>query len=262
MESMGSKPRRHRRTFTPEFKAEIMAQPDSPGTASLAARIPSISRPPLVVGVYAISAICGMLDAATFLGLGLVFVELMTGNIVLLAFSIGGHGIRQLASAIPVGLAYVAALACFAVGAVAGGRLVRAEETGRRLGLASDAGLIGIAAVVVALTHPGPTGPARYLVIGILAFAMGIQNALLRRWGIRDLATNLMTLTLTGLLADSTLGGGNNPRALRRGLSIVTFAVGAAAGAFMTRYGTLWPILASFILFILALPILLQPPGK
>jgi hypothetical protein len=31
-------------------------------------------------------------------------------------------------------------------------------------------------------------------VIMILAFAMGIQNTLLRRWGIRDLATNLFTL--------------------------------------------------------------------
>jgi len=49
----------------------------------------------------------------------------------------------------------VAALACFAVGAVADGRLVRAGETGRRAGFTGDAGLIGIAALVVALT-PGP----------------------------------------------------------------------------------------------------------
>lgn len=139
---------------------------------------------------------------------------------------------------------------------------MRAGETGRRAGFASDGSLIGVAALVVALTHPGPTSHARYLVIGILSFAMGIQNALLRRWGIRDLATNLMTLTLTGLLADSTLGGGNNPRAVRRSLSIVIFAVSAGAGAFMTRYGLLWPILTSFTLFVLALPILLQPPSK
>lgn len=52
------------------------------------------------------------------------------------------------------------------------------------------------------LTHPGPTGGARYPVIAILAFAMGIQNALMRRWGIRDLATNLFTLTYTGLFAE------------------------------------------------------------
>jgi uncharacterized membrane protein YoaK (UPF0700 family) len=78
----------------------------------------------------------------------------------------------------------VVVLVCFAVGAVAGGRLVRRDgETGRRIGFASDAGLIGIAAIVVALTHPGPAGQARYLVIGILAAAMGMQNVLIRRWG-------------------------------------------------------------------------------
>ncbi len=242
---------------------KIVPPPDRPGTPGLAVRIRSIPRPPLTVGVYAISAICGLLDAASFLGLGQVFVEIMTGNIVLLAFSVGARGARQLTSAFGgIVLPYVVALASFAVGAVAGGRLVRAGETGRRAGFASDGSLIGVAALVVALTHPGPTSHARYLVIGILSFAMGIQNALLRRWGIRDLATNLMTLTLTGLLADSTLGGGDNPRAVRRSLSIVIFAVGAGAGAFMTRYGLLWPILTSFALFVMALPILLQPSSK
>ena len=130
---------------------------------------------------------------------------------------------------------------------------------GQRLGFASDAGLIGIAAVVVALTHPGPIGHARYLVIAILAVAMGIQNILIRRWGIPDLATNVMTKTMAFLVADSTLGGGNNPHAARRGVSIVIFAIGATVGAFLTRYGVLWPILTAFTLFVLALPILLQP---
>jgi hypothetical protein len=37
--------------------------------------------------------------------------------------------------------------------------------------------------------------------------------------------------------------------------------VGATAGAAMTGYGVLWPILASFTVFVLAIPILMQPPG-
>ncbi len=224
----------------------------------------SIRRPPLTVGVYAISAVCGLLDAATFLGLGLVFVEMMTGNITFLVFSLGTRGIPQFRSAFSghAVLPYLAALAAFGVGAVAGGRMVRAGETGRRVGFTTDAALIGLAALLVALTHPGPARPSRYLVIGVLAVAMGIQNTLMRRWGIRDLATNLMTLTYTGLLADSTLGGGDNPRAGRRSLSMLTFALGAGLGAFMIRYGVLWPVLASFVLFALALPILLQPRSE
>ena len=63
-------------------------------------------------------------------------------------------------------------------------------------------------------------------------------------------------------MADSTLGGENNPRAARRGVSIVIFAAGATVGAFLTRYGVLWPILTSFTLFVLALPILLQSPDE
>ena len=248
----------------PDPTPAVVLQPERSGTASLAARIWSPAWPPLAVGVGAITAICGMLDAATFLGLGHVFAETVNGNLVLLAFTIGTRGVPGLTALLPGNvLPYVLALACFAVGAVAGGRLVRREgETGRRIGFASDAGLIGIAAAVVALTHPGPAGDSRYPVIGILAVAMGMQNILIRRWGIPDLATNVMTKTMAYLIADSTLGGGDNPRAVRRGVSIVIFAAGAATGAFMTRYGVLWPILTSFTLFLLALPILLQPSGE
>ena len=239
-------------------------EPKSPGTTGLTAMLPVFSRLPLMAGVGAITAICGMLDAATFLGLGHVFAETMNGNIVLLAFTVGTRGIPGLTSLQPGGvLPYVVVLVCFAVGAAAGGRLVRRDgETGRRIGFASDAGLIGVAAVVVALTHPGPAGQARYLVIGILAAAMGMQNVLIRRWGIPDLATNAMTKTMAYLVADSALGGGDNHHGMRRGISIVIFAAGAAVGAALTRYGILWPILASFTLLVLALPVLLQPPGK
>src|SRR5262249_47186260 len=47
-------------------------------------RTRSIWPPPLTVGVFGITVVCGMLDAASFLGLGLIFVETMTGNIILL----------------------------------------------------------------------------------------------------------------------------------------------------------------------------------
>src|SRR5437763_8050031 len=88
----------------------------SPGMSSPVTRIRSIRRPPLTAGVYTISAICGMLDAATFLGLGLVFVETMTGNILLLAFSVGTRGVPQFRSlfAGDALLPYPSALAAFA----------------------------------------------------------------------------------------------------------------------------------------------------
>ena len=129
----------------------------------------------------------------------------MTGNILLRCFSLGVRGSHgRFASAFPGGtiVPYLAALAAFGVGAVAGGRLVRAGELGRRVGFAIDGSLIGIAALVIVLTHPGPATNARYPVIMTLACAMGVQNTLMRRWGIQDLATNLFTFTYTGLWAD------------------------------------------------------------
>ncbi len=210
-------------------------------------------------GTYAVTAVCGMLDAACFLKLGQVFVEIVTGNVALLAFALGTQGVSAFAprGAVPP---YVVALGCFAVGAVVGGRMVQLGEAGRKLGFTADAALIGVAAVVAGLTHPGAQGKARYAVFGVLAVAMGIQNAIMRRWGTKDLATNLMTLTLTGLLADSRLAGGTSPNAVRRGVSIMVFTAGAGAGAALGRYGVLWPVLTSFLVFSAALPVLLRSP--
>jgi uncharacterized membrane protein YoaK (UPF0700 family) len=218
--------------------------------------------PPLIVGVYAITAICGMLDAASFLGLGYVFVEIMTGNLVYLAFTIGSLGRHTAAASLLPGgvyLPYVVALSSFAIGAIAGGRLVRlsGQVADSRIGFVVEWAAIAAATVVTALTHPGPTGSWRFAVFALLAFAMGIQNAMLRRWGISNLATNVMTLTMTALFADSTLGGGDNHHFVRRGTSIAIFFVSAGVGALILRLGIIWPVAVSFLVFSLAMPALL-----
>jgi uncharacterized membrane protein YoaK (UPF0700 family) len=207
--------------------------------------------PEIIAGIYAVTATCGLLDAASFLGLGHVFVETMTGNVIFLAFTVGVGGTEF--------LPYPLALGAFALGAVAAGRLVRMGHPGRRAGFTATVILIGIAVLVTALAHPVPGGPAANVVIAILSSAMGIQNTLLRRWGVPDIATNVITLTLAALLAESTLAGGSNPRVARRAGSILIFAVSAGFGAFLSRYGVLWPMLAAFVVFALALPILSQP---
>lgn len=75
------------------------------------------------------------------------------------------------------------------------------------------------------------TGWARYTTIALLAFAMGIRNAVIRRLSIPDMTTTVLTMTLTGLAADSTLAGGTNPRVLRRAASVIAMLLGAIAGA-------------------------------
>jgi hypothetical protein len=67
---------------------------------------------------YMISATCGLVDALCFLALGGVFAEMMTGNLLLMALSIGtGSALGQSAR-------YIPAIVAFSLGALIGGRLL------------------------------------------------------------------------------------------------------------------------------------------
>jgi uncharacterized membrane protein YoaK (UPF0700 family) len=90
--------------------------------------------------------------------------------------------------------------------------------------------------------------------VSLLALAMGLQNALIRRHGVPDLATNVMTLTVTALIAESGLAGGANDRWRRRSLSVGIFLVTATLGAVLTsRVGPAVPLALALALFTAAL---------
>jgi len=74
-----------------------------------------------------------------------------------------------------------------------------------------------------------------YTVIVLTGLAMGIRNATVRKLAVRDLTTTVLTLTLTGLAADSSLAGGN-PGWVRRTASVGAMSTGAAAGAWLLDY--------------------------
>ena len=60
---------------------------------------------------------------------------------------------------------------------------------------------------------------------------MGIQNATARRLAVAELTTTVLTLTLTGIAADSWLGGGERRRTPRRVLAVGAMLLGAILGA-------------------------------
>jgi uncharacterized membrane protein YoaK (UPF0700 family) len=198
--------------------------------------------------LYLITGVCGLVDAACFLSLGGVFAEIMTGNLLFLCFSLGtGKPIEGIGK-------YILVLAAFAVGAAAGGRLVRGSREETRIGFVVEWGLLAAALLATVAFHPGRDGPARDLVVSLLALAMGLQNALIRRHGVPDLATNVMTLTVTALIAESGLAGGRNERWQRRFGSIAVFLVSATLGAVLTSYLGPWaPLSLSLAIFTLAL---------
>ncbi|MCB1703602.1 MAG: DUF1275 domain-containing protein [Halioglobus sp.] len=224
-------------------------RPASPPAPDAARRL---RLPPFLTHIrslYMISGVCGLVDAVCFLSLGEVFAEMMTGNLLLIAFYAGtGHPPEAYA-------ANAMAVAAFVFGAVIAGRIVRGRLGHTRLGFFIEWGFLNLAVVFSLMLPLEASELARFTLICTLAFAMGMQNALIRRHGVPDLATNVMTLTLTALVADSTLAGGENERWRRRSASIAVFVAGALLGALLTTRVAPWaPLLAALALFTLALP--------
>jgi uncharacterized membrane protein YoaK (UPF0700 family) len=174
-----------------------------------------------------LTLVSGLVDAVSYLGLGRVFTANMTGNVVVLGFAAAGApGFSVSASLTSLGV--------FLVGAVVAGRAAR-QITGRRrvliTAMVTEAIGVGIAALVASEASTVASGWGRYTVIAILAFAMGVRNAAVRHLAVPDMTTTVLTQTLTGLAADSSLAGGTNPRAGRRSGAVAAMFVGAVLGA-------------------------------
>ena len=184
----------------------------------------------------------GLIDAVSYLGLGHVFTANMTGNVVFLAFAVAGApGLSIPRSAVSLG--------AFLAGAVAGGRVAARLGTGPQprwvaTAFAVEAVLL-IAAALVAAGGTRAALPAVYGAIVLTALAMGVRNATVRKIALPDLTTTVLTLTLTGLAADSALAGGANPRAWRRAASVLSMFLGAAAGALLVRHSLVLPLVVS-----------------
>src|SRR4029453_4181552 len=83
---------------------------------------------------------------------------------------------------------------------------------------------------------PGAAATAVYLVIVLTGLVMGMRNATIRRLGEREGNTPVLTMTLTGIGADSVFAGGSNQGVLRRVGFVLSVLTGAAAGALLLRY--------------------------
>ena len=189
--------------------------------------------PPVLLGL---TAVTGLVDAVSYLALGHVFTANMTGNVVFLGFAVvGAQGLSVARSA--------TAVAAFFTGAVIGGRMATRMDSRRRdrwtgAAFGAEAALfLAAAAVVVGFGSGLSSEPRRlYVVIVLTGLAMGIRNATVRKLAVRDLTTTVLTLTLTGLAADSSLAGGSNPGWVRRAASVGAMSAGAAAGAWLLGY--------------------------
>jgi uncharacterized membrane protein YoaK (UPF0700 family) len=171
------------------------------------------------------TSVTGIVDAVSYLALGHVFTANMTGNVVLLGFAVAGVGGLSAARSL-------AALGCFLAGAIFGGRVSAPQASGPLL---VETALLLLASLAALLPDQNLSV---YCVVAITASAMGYRNAVVRKIGLPDLTTTVLTLTITGLGADSRLAGGENPRWRRRVAAILALVIGAFAGAQAVKRST------------------------
>jgi len=182
------------------------------------------------------TAVTGLVDAVSFLSLGRVFTANMTGNIVLLAFATARVSGLSIARSLT-------ALLAFLVGAILSGRVMARASADSQTRFAAQAFLLEVAFLFAAsfcgigyranlLEHSSKP----FALITLTALAMGTRNAAVRKLSIPDLTTTVLTLTITGIGADSSLANGTNPRLARRVASVAAMFLGAALGAVVIRF--------------------------
>jgi len=195
------------------------------------------------------TAITGLIDAISYLALGHVFTANMTGNVVFIAFAVAGVPGLSLTRSLT-------ALVAFMVGALIGGRAAtHLSEVSRPKWITTVLSLesaLLLVATLAAINFRNPLGSSfqLYSIIVLTAVAMGIRNATVRKMGIPDLTTTVLTLTITGIAADSTFAGGTSPRWRRRLLAVLLMFVGAAIGTLLLRRSLVWPLATATVLSI------------
>src|SRR5713101_4801903 len=182
------------------------------------------------------TAVTGLVDAVSFLSLGRVFTANMTGNIVLLAFATAHVSGLSIARSLT-------ALLSFLVGAIFGGRIMARAGADSQIRFAAQAFLVEdiflFAASLCAIGYRRDLLEHSFQSVALItltALAMGIRNAAVRKLAIPDLTTTVLTLTITGIGADSSIANGSNPRLARRVEAVVAMFLGAALGAVIIRY--------------------------
>jgi uncharacterized membrane protein YoaK (UPF0700 family) len=181
----------------------------------------------------------GAVDAASFLALGNVFSSVITGNMVLLGVA-AGTGRPELAVHSGV------ALAGYVAGVLVGAPLAAAQEQHAKAGPWPPSVTVALTVELVILavfsagwelagTHP--SGAVQLTLVAVLAAAMGLQAAAVRRLG--QMSTTYLTSTLTGVVAG--LVTGSKPDGLARSLGVlVTIVLGAIAASVLLEEARAW----------------------
>jgi uncharacterized membrane protein YoaK (UPF0700 family) len=180
----------------------------------------------------------GSIDVLSWLALGKVFSGFMTGNVVFLAAGLFSHYSEL---SLRAGLA----LCAFGVGAWATASVMPREDPSVLWPTRVTAGLIACALVqlmfwVLWLAVGGHPGATLMVLLGILAFAMGIQTAAAVALGVHAVFTTAVTATWTVLVGDAAHWSATRTERRRLTLVLGGTLLGALVGALLLDHLRLW----------------------
>ena len=198
---------------------------------------------PITVAMAVLTVTAGAVDAISFLALGQVFTALATGNLLFLAFALGGQG------AVPVERPAIA-LAAFIVGVIMGSTLLRALGQHRwfPIALGVEAALVAVAGLVaLSVAGVGAMSVPHPLVIAVLAVAMGLRSMAALRAAIPGMPTQMIQGSLVAVIdafISRRSAAGRQPKPEGAKLSLARHAatiggtlVGAVLGALLVNAG-------------------------
>jgi uncharacterized membrane protein YoaK (UPF0700 family) len=186
---------------------------------------------PLELVLVVVTFVTGMVDAVTYLGFGHVFAANMTGNVIVLGFALVGAGEISATGS-------VVSLAAFMAGAAISARLSGALQRTRHRWLLSMLSIETVLLTIAAALALAQRAVSRDLVIvGLLAVAMGMRTVTVRRLGISDVSTTVLTSTLAGLASDTLLRGAPFRTGGIRLVIVAAMLLGAASGAVLLGGG-------------------------
>jgi uncharacterized membrane protein YoaK (UPF0700 family) len=189
----------------------------------------------------------GAMDAACLLHLG-VFTAYVTASLILA----GANLVDRPGSPWP-GLVAVGG---FVIGAIVAGWLTRREGGRHQLVarvLLVEAVVIGAAAAVAGLA--GIHGAARYVVIAVLALAMGIQTDAIRFLHVPEIPLAAATLATVGVVVRLTGEHGERSALFKRAGVVAAILIGAIIGAGLSRWEP-WIAWAAIAVFVAGVAVL------
>ena len=190
----------------------------------------------LLLAVLAFAA--GSIDVLSWLAVGKVFSAFMTGNVVFLAAGLFSHHSE-------LSLHAALALCAFGAGAWATALVMPRQQPSVLWPARVTAGLIACALVqlvfwVLWLAVGGHPGSTLMVLLGILAFAMGIQTATAVTLGVHAVFTTAVTATWTVLVGDAAHWAATQTERRRLTLVLGGTLLGALVGALLLAHLRPW----------------------